>query len=120
LREDPEDRSKYLTNEAIIVCCTCASREEAARIARAVVEARLAACVNVLPEVESIYRWQGKIETAREALLLIKTAEWRFAELRDRIAALHSYEVPEIIAFPLVAGAENYLAWLREQIARPN
>lgn len=109
-----------MTNEAIIVCCTCASREEAARIARAVVEARLAACVNVLPEVESIYRWQGKIETEREALLLIKTAEWRFAELRDRIAALHSYEVPEIIAFPLVAGAENYLAWLREQVARPN
>lgn len=109
-----------MTNEAIIVCCTCASREEAARIARAVVESRLAACVNVLPEVESIYRWQGKIETAREALLLIKTAEWRFAELRDRIAALHSYEVPEIVAFPLFAGAENYLAWLREQVARPN
>ncbi|MGH9654730.1 MAG: divalent-cation tolerance protein CutA [Candidatus Acidiferrales bacterium] len=109
-----------MTNDAIIVCCACASREEAARIARAVVEARLAACVNVLPEVESIYRWQGKIETAREVLLLIKTAQWRFAELRDCIAALHSYEVPEIVAFSLSAGAESYFAWLREQVARPN
>jgi periplasmic divalent cation tolerance protein len=102
--------------DAIIALCTCGNREEAARIAHALVEERLAACVNVLPEIESVYRWQGKIEVAREVLLIIKTTEPRFPELRDRIAGLHSYDVPEIVAFPIAAGADKYLGWLREQV----
>ncbi|MGH9582275.1 MAG: divalent-cation tolerance protein CutA [Bryobacteraceae bacterium] len=109
-----------MTTDAIIVWCACANREEAARIARALVEARLAACVSVLPEVESIYRWQGEIESAREVPIVIKTSEGRFAELRDSIAAMHGYEVPEIVALPISGGSESYLAWLREQVARPN
>lgn len=102
--------------DGIIVLSTCSNREEAERIALALVEARLAACVNVLPGIESVYRWEGKVETAREVLLIIKTTEQRLPELRDRIATLHSYEVPEIVAFPIAAGSEKYLAWLREQV----
>lgn len=108
-----------MTNDGIIVLCTCSGREEAGRIAHALVEARLAACVNILPEIESVYRWQGQIETAGEVLLLIKTLPSRFAELRDRIVALHSYEVPEILAVPIAAGAENYLNWLADAVTEP-
>jgi periplasmic divalent cation tolerance protein len=102
--------------DAIIALCTCGNREEAAQIARALVEERLAACVNVLPEMESVYRWKGKVEIASEILLIIKTTERRFPELRDRIVGLHSYDVPEIVALPIAAGAEEYLGWLGEQV----
>jgi periplasmic divalent cation tolerance protein len=102
--------------DAQIVFCTCGNREEAGRMARTLVEEGLAACVNVLPEIESVYRWQGNIESAREVLLLIKTTESRLEALRERIGALHSYEVPEILAVPVSAGAGSYLAWLREQV----
>lgn len=101
-----------MTKSAIIVFCACADHEEAERIARALVEDRLAACVNLLPGIESIYRWKGNVETASEVLLLIKTNERRFVEIRDRIRELHSYEVPEIVAVPISAGAEEYLGWL--------
>lgn len=100
----------------LVVLCTCENHEQAVKIAEALVEVRLAACVNVLPPLESIYRWQGQIERAEEVLLLIKTTQARFPELRERIQQLHSYEVPEIIAFPIVAGSEKYLAWLGEQL----
>jgi periplasmic divalent cation tolerance protein len=101
---------------AIVVLCTCSSREEGMRIAQALVEERLAACVNVLPGVASVYRWQGQVETAEEVLLVMKTAEQRFPQLCERIAALHSYEVPEIISLAVRAGAEKYLAWLHGQL----
>lgn len=101
-----------MTKNAILVFCACGDRQEAVQIARALVEERLAACVNVLPGVESIYRWKGNVETASEVLLLAKTSERRFLELRDRITALHSYEVPEIVALSIAAGSEKYLEWL--------
>lgn len=101
-------------NEAVVIFCACRDVEEARRIARDLVESRLAACVNLLPLVESIYRWQNQIETAQEALLVIKTMRDRFPDLQQRIIQLHSYETPEIIAVSVEAGLEKYLAWIRE------
>lgn len=98
-----------------LVLVTCASPAEAKRIARAVVDQRLAACVNILPgAVTSIYRWKGKVEYARERLLLIKTSRKRLANLQASVERLHSYEVPEFIALPIAAGSRAYLAWLQE------
>jgi periplasmic divalent cation tolerance protein len=97
----------------IVVLVTCGTAREARRIARALVEERLAACVNlVAAPIHSIYRWKRRVEQASEFLLLIKTSRKRFAALRARIAALHSYDVPEIIALPIAAGAPAYLRWL--------
>ena len=100
-----------------VVLVTCGSLAEAKRVARSVVQARLAACVNILPgALTSIYRWKGKVETARERLLLIKTSRKRLAKLQAEVERLHSYEVPEFIALPVVAGSRAYLAWLEEQV----
>ena len=98
-----------------LVLVTCASTPEAKRIARAVVEARLAACVNILPgAATSIYRWRGKVESAREHLMLIKTSRKRLAKLQAAVERLHSYEVPEFIALPIGAGSRAYLDWIEE------
>lgn len=102
--------------DSVVVFCTCANDDEASRLAEALVEQRLAACVNLLPPVRSIYRWQGNIETALEVLLLIKTNQSRLEALCERIVELHSYDTPEIIALPVEHGLEKYLTWLREQI----
>ncbi len=102
--------------DALVVFCSCPTEEEAGRIANDLVESQLAACVNILPPIESIYRWQGAVEKAREILLIVKTTEQQFAAVRDRIGEIHSYEVPEIIALPVVSGSEPYLAWLRAQV----
>ncbi len=97
------------------VMVTCSSPAEARRIARAVVEARLAACVNILPgEVTSIYRWNGRVETTREKLLLIKTSRKQLPKLQTAVERLHSYEVPEFIALPIAAGSRKYLKWMGE------
>jgi periplasmic divalent cation tolerance protein len=98
--------------DKIVAFCTCSNAEEAGAIARRLVESRLAACVNILPGVRSTYRWQGKVESAEECLLLIKSSRPLFAELRSAVEELHSYEVPELIALPVVDGAANYLNWL--------
>ena len=103
--------------DAVIVLCTFANREDALRIGSAVVEARLAACVNILPGVRSIYRWKGEVEQADETLALVKTTQQSFSALRDRIKELHPYETPEIIAVPIVEGLTDYLAWVREQVS---
>jgi len=98
-----------------VVLVTCGNRREAERIARAVVSERLAACVNLLEApVRSIYRWKGKVEQAREFLLLIKTSRPRLPALREQIVQLHSYDVPEFIALPVVAGSPDYLTWLAD------
>ena len=98
-----------------LVLVTCASAAEAKRIARAIVEARLAACVNIFPgSVNSVYRWKGKVESARERLLLIKTSRKRLVKLQAAVKRLHSYDVPEFIALPIAAGSRAYLAWLHE------
>ena len=99
-----------------MVLCTCGSEEEAMTMAKAVVEGRLAACVNVLPALRSVYRWEGEVRTDAEHLLLIKSTAERFEALRERIAELHSYENPEIIGLPIVAGAIPYLAWLSASV----
>jgi periplasmic divalent cation tolerance protein len=95
-----------------IVLSTCADREQAERIAHHLVEQHLAACVNILPGVQSIYRWQGAVESAAEVLLLIKTSSARSQDVQSTIASLHSYEVPEFLILPVLAGSEAYLAWL--------
>jgi len=107
----PKRRSK----EYVLVLVTCGTRHEAARIAHSVVSQRLAACVNVLEApVRSIYRWKGKVEQSREFLLLIKSSRERLAALRAEVLRLHSYDVPEFIAVPIVAGSPDYLAWLAD------
>jgi periplasmic divalent cation tolerance protein len=99
----------------LVVLVTCSSMAEAQRIARGVVEERLAACVNILPgAVHSIYRWKGKVESARERLLLIKTSRKRLAKLRTAVERLHSYDVPEFVALPIAAASPAYLAWIEE------
>ncbi len=103
----PTPRSFY------VVLVTCASLEEARKIATAVVEERLAACVNIhTAPVESIYRWQGKLETAREFLLLIKTTKQQLSRLRGEVQKLHSYQTPEFLVLPVHSGSRAYLDWL--------
>ena len=104
--------------DKLVVLVTCRSAKEAERIARRLVQARLAACGNIVRSpVRSIYRWKDKIESAREFLLVIKTSRRRFPELQAAIKHLHSYEVPEIIALPIAAGSQGYLSWLAESLA---
>jgi periplasmic divalent cation tolerance protein len=99
--------------DKIVVLVTCGSLKEGRRIGRALVDGRLAACVNVLKSpVESIYRWKGKVDTAREFLLIIKSSRNRFAALEEAVRRMHSYDVPEIIALPIEKGSRDYLAWL--------
>ena len=101
-----------------IVLVTCPSLALARKIARAVVEQRLAACVNVVRSpVESFYTWKGKLESAREHLLLIKTTARRLSPLEREVKRLHPYDLPEFIAFPITEGSPEYLAWLSETTA---
>jgi periplasmic divalent cation tolerance protein len=103
------------STNAIAVLSNCGSAAEARRIAKALVERRLAACANVISApVESIYRWKGKVETAKEFLLIVKTSRARFKAVECAIRGLHSYDVPEIVALDIAAGAKDYLAWLSE------
>lgn len=96
-----------------VALVTCASQEEASRIARALVTERLAACVNILESpVRSVYRWKGRVETAMEHLLVIKTRRARLRALEAAVKRLHSYQTPEIIALPVAEGSRRYLAWL--------
>jgi periplasmic divalent cation tolerance protein len=99
-----------------IVLVTVGNSEEGEKIARALVEERLAACVNIVPGITSIYRWDESIERDSELLLLAKTTDARLPELKQKVKALHSYEVPEILALPVTGGSEPYLAWLRAAV----
>jgi periplasmic divalent cation tolerance protein len=98
--------------EAIVVLCTCPTSEAATRIADALVEERLAACVNVMPGLRSTYRWEGEVHRDDEMLLVIKTVRARFEEVRARILSLHPYELPEVIAVEVTAGHAPYLDWI--------
>ncbi len=104
---------------ALLVLTTCPDEATADRIALALVEKGLAACVNRCAPVNSIYRWQGKVERATELVLLIKTTRERYAELEQAIRHLHPYELPEIIAVPIAAGHLGYLRWIGEQTTPP-
>ena len=99
----------------VVILVTASSESEAETIAKALVEERLAACVNVISPIRSLYRWEGKVTGDREWLLLIKTRAERFSAVEARVKALHSYQVPEVIALPIVASAEGYLRWLRDE-----
>jgi periplasmic divalent cation tolerance protein len=102
--------------DKIVVLSTCATEADAERLARALIAGRLAACVNVVPGVRSFYHWKGEIESNGEFLLLIKTSRELFGALRAEMETLHPYEVPEVLALPVVAGAESYLAWLQANL----
>lgn len=101
-----------MSDDAIIVFMTAANGEEATRLAEMLVGAHLAACVQILPEMESVYRWQGKIERQSEVLLIAKTMRGKFDDLEREVRALHSYDTPEIVAVPIVTGSAPYLEWL--------
>jgi periplasmic divalent cation tolerance protein len=103
-------------SDPIVVLVTCGSEEEALRIANALVKAHLAACVNLVAPIRSIYRWEGKIWDEKEWLLIIKTQKDRFEELEKKVKSLHSYSVPEIISLPITEGSSGYLDWIRENI----
>lgn len=99
-------------NPMCLVLTTAGSADEAKKIAHALVERRLAACVNIVPRIESVYRWKGKVESAEEWLLVIKTRAAAFDRLRDSISELHSYELPECVMLELAEGDKAYLDWL--------
>jgi periplasmic divalent cation tolerance protein len=101
----------------LVVLSTVGRAEDAERIGRALVERGLAACVNVLPAVTSIYRWKGKLEKEEERLLLIKTRAERFEALKQALVSLHPYEVPEVLALPVADGHQPYLDWLDESVS---
>jgi periplasmic divalent cation tolerance protein len=102
-----------------VVLVTVSSESEAKAIARALVEERLAACINIIPGLTSIYRWEGKICEDRELLLVIKTQGRKVAALRERIVPMHSYAVPEVIALPITDGSARYLEWLESCLSAP-
>jgi periplasmic divalent cation tolerance protein len=95
-----------------VVLITCGSIAEARRIARSVVKKKLAACANIVPGVESIYRWKGKVDQAREVLMILKTSAARLRELEREVKRLHSYDVPEFIVLSIAAGSKEYLRWI--------
>jgi len=98
--------------DRIIVLITVGSEEEAHKIAELLTNEKKAACVNIVPEIDSIFWWEGKIDSAQESLLLVKTRASLFPEIVELVKRMHSYEVPEIIALPIIAGSEDYLKWL--------
>ncbi len=106
-----------MESTAIVVLCTAPSEEVAERLARALLEARCVACVSLVPGLRSLYRWKGAVEEAREVQLLIKTRSERFADVERVLRAEHPYEVPELIALPIVAASADYLAWLVAETA---
>ncbi|HTD28629.1 MAG TPA: divalent-cation tolerance protein CutA [Xanthomonadaceae bacterium] len=103
----------------LLVLCTCPDADGAQALAASLVEQRLAACVNVLPNVRSIYRWEGKLDHAQELLLLIKTTADRFDDLKEHIVSMHPYAVPEILGLDVVAGLAPYLDWVAAETSRP-
>ena len=105
--------------DKVVILVTSSNRRECRKIARHLVEERLAACVNITGTVQSIYRWEGKVEDAEELLLLIKSTRDLFPEIRKAILNIHSYKVPEIICLPIVDGSQAYLHWLGESVRQP-
>lgn len=106
-----------MNNDFLIVLITAPTLESARQIAHLLVEKRLVACVNLLPGVTSIYRWEGRVQEEAEVLLICKTRRARLVALQEEVKTVHPYQVPEILALPLVAGLETYLSWLEESTA---
>jgi periplasmic divalent cation tolerance protein len=105
-----------MSSRALVVLTTCATADEASKLAAALVEQRLAACVSTMSTVTSTYRWQGAVQQEQESLLVIKTTEERFAALEQAILARSKYELPEVLAIPVQAGSARYLDWLRAAV----
>lgn len=103
-------------SDPIVVFITAVNKDEATRLAEMLVEKRLAGCVQILPGVESVYRWQGRIERQEEVLLIAKTVSAKFDELSNEVTAVHSYETPEVVAVPIARGSGPYLEWLRASL----
>lgn len=104
-------------SEIIIVFVTVPGLREGSRISKAILTSRLAACVNVIPGVQSIYKWKGKIVQEKEAMLVLKTTRLRYRKLEQKIKELHPYEVPEVIAIPLICGSPQYVEWVTREVA---
>jgi periplasmic divalent cation tolerance protein len=102
---------------AVIVLTTVPEDLDAAALARTLVEERLAACVNILPPMTSVYRWEGRVEEAAEQQLVIKTTSGAVSALQERLADLHPYDVPELLVLPVTGGSDSYLSWLRAAVA---
>lgn len=109
---------KKSAGQVLMVFITCASQREATRLARLLISNRLAACVNIMPAIRSVFRWKGKTHFANERLLLAKTTEQRYKELEELVHSSHSYEVPEIVAIKADRGLGQYLAWVNEETTR--
>lgn len=101
--------------DSIVVLITAPGEDDAAAISTALIEARLAACVNIIRDIRSLYRWQGKVEDGPEVLMVVKTRKELFADLAKKVKGLHRYTVPEIIALPVIDGLDEYLGWLRQE-----
>ena len=101
-----------METDALVVLCTCPSQEEASELATGLVENRYAACVNIFPQIRSIYRWQGETQDDEEVLMIIKTSKRAYAALQSWLLDSHSYDVPEILALPVARGSSDYLEWL--------
>jgi periplasmic divalent cation tolerance protein len=108
--------SRFYMTDKRIVLTTAGSEEEAQKIARHLVEDRLAACVNIVPQIISVYRWEGNVEEAREWLLVVKTTAAAFVQVREAIAEIHSYELPECICLNIEDGSNDYLQWVADAV----
>ncbi|MBM3738750.1 MAG: divalent-cation tolerance protein CutA [Acidobacteria bacterium] len=104
--------------DKIVVFSSCSSQEEADRVARHLVEQRLAACVTTVPGASSTYWWQGQVEQSAEIVLIIKSSRPRFPKLQEELRRIHSYQVPEVIALPIADGAQDYLDWLGRELEK--
>src|SRR3954468_463202 len=102
--------------DKIVVFSACGSEEEAKKLARHLVEARVAACVNVIPGVYSVFHWEGKVDEASEWMLIIKSTRTRLEALKTELAKMHSYQVPEVVAIPIVDGSTDYLDWIDREL----
>jgi periplasmic divalent cation tolerance protein len=105
--------------EEIVILCTSPSQDEAERLARHLLELRVAACVTVVPASQSYYWWQGAIESSTEYLLLIKSSRSLFPAVEEAVRQIHSYQVPEVVALPIIAGSGSYLNWLNDNLRPP-
>lgn len=108
-------RMKTASRQVLVILVTAANQKEAVKIANAMVSANLAACANIVPAIQSIYRWKGKIVKGREILIILKSTKARYPALEQAIKELHSYETPEIIALSVSAGLNRYLAWVANE-----
>lgn len=106
--------------DAIVVLVTASSEEEATALSKILVEERLVACVNILPRLKSIFQWEGKVSEEEECLMILKTVKHLFRAIEKAIITQHSYDVPEIIALPIIDGSNSYLSWVHDMTQKPN